>query len=242
MRYLLITLLAFVLMGASIDDARKANDAYNNGQYEKAISLYKKAIDADSENAKLYFNLASAQAQAGQTQEAIRTFEQYKTMTDNAEERAKANYNIGKVLSDTKKWGRAVDYYKKSLRYMADDPDAKHNYELAKQKEKEQQKKKNQQQQNNQNQQNDNQQKKNQQQKQNQQDKNQNKQQQQNQQQQNQQQNKQQQKQQQPKPQKMSKAEAQKILQALEQKEKDLLKQFKKKKTKSSNSKNEKDW
>ena len=242
MRYLLITLLAFVLMGASIDDARKANDAYDNGQYEKAISLYKKAIDADSENAKLYFNLASAQAQAGQTQEAIRTFEQYKTMTDNAEERAKANYNIGKVLSDTKKWGRAVDYYKKSLRYMADDPDAKHNYELAKQKEKEQQKKKNQQQKNNQNQQNDNQQKKNQQQKQNQQDKNQNKQQQQNQQQQNQKQDKQQQKQQQPKPQKMSKAEAQKILQALEQKEKDLLKQFKKKKTKSSNSKNEKDW
>jgi len=242
MRYLLITLLAFVLMGASIDDARKANDAYDNGQYEKAISLYKKAIDADSKNAKLYFNLASAQAQAGQTQEAIRTFEQYKTMTDNAEERAKANYNIGKVFSDTKKWGRAVDYYKKSLRYMADDPDAKHNYELAKQKEKEQQKKKNQQQQNNQNQQNDNQQKKNQQQKQNQQDKNQNKQQQQNQQQQNQKQDKQQQKQQQPKPQKMSKAEAQKILQALEQKEKDLLKQFKKKKTKSSNSKNEKDW
>ncbi len=40
----------------------------------------------------------------------------------------------------------------------------------------------------------------------------------------------------------MSKAEAEKILKALEQKEKDLLKQFKKQKTESSNSKNEKDW
>jgi Ca-activated chloride channel family protein len=240
----MIALLAFVLMGASIDDARKANDAYNNGQYEQAISLYKKAIDANPENAKLYFNLASAQAQAGQTQEAIRTFEQYKTMTDNAEERAKANYNIGKVFSDTKKWGRAVDYYKKSLRYMADDPDAKHNYELAKEKEKKNQQKKNQQQQNNKNQQNDNQQQKDQQQKQqqNKQKNDNDNQQQQNQQQENQQNEQQQNKQQQSQPQKMSKAEAQKILQALEQKEKDLLKQFKKKKTKSSNSKNEKDW
>ncbi|MDZ7683549.1 MAG: tetratricopeptide repeat protein [Fodinibius sp.] len=242
MRYLILTLLAFVLVGASIDDARKANEAYNNEQYKKAISLYKKAIDANPKNAKLYFNLASAQAQAGKTQEAIRTFEQYKTMTNNAEEQAKANYNIGKVLSDTKKWGRAVDYYKKSLRYMADDPDAKHNYELAKQKEKQEQKK-NKQQKNNQNQQNNDQQKKNEQQKQkqNQQTKDNNEQQQQNQQQQNQQ-KQDQNKQQQPKPQKMSKAEAQKILQALEQKEKELLQQFKKKKTKSSKSKNEKDW
>jgi len=42
--------------------------------------------------------------------------------------------------------------------------------------------------------------------------------------------------------QQMSKQEAEKILKALEQKEKDLLKQFKKKKTKSGNTSNEKDW
>lgn len=238
MRYLLISLLAFVLMGASMDDARKANDAYNNGKYEKAISLYKKAIDSNPKNTKLYFNLASAQAKAGQTKEAIRTFEQYKTMADNAEEQAKANYNIGKVLSDMKQWGKALDYYKKSLRYMANDADAKHNYELAKQKLKEQQQQKKQQQQNqknNKNQKNKNQQNKQQQNQQQQQNKNQ-----QNQQQKNQQ--NQQKKQQQQQRQKMSKAEAQKILKALEQKEKDLLKKFKKQKTKSSNSKNEKDW
>jgi len=40
----------------------------------------------------------------------------------------------------------------------------------------------------------------------------------------------------------MSKAEAEKILKALEQKERDLLKQFKKKSTKPSQAKNEKDW
>jgi Ca-activated chloride channel family protein len=236
MRYFLITVLAVFVMGSSIEDARKANDAYKSGNYEKAISLYKKAIDANPKNAKLYFNLGSAQAKAGNTQEAIRTFEQYKTMTDSPEERAQANYNIGKVLSDMKKWGKAVEYYKKSLRYKAGDADAKHNFELAKKKKKDQQKK---QQQNKQNQQNNNdqQQQQNQEQKKKQQNQNQDQQKKQQ-----QKQNQQQQQKKQQQPQKMSKAEAEKILKALEQKEKELLKQFKKQKTKSSKSENDKDW
>lgn len=239
MRYFVITLLAFLLMGASSKDARKANEAYNNGNYEQAISLYKKAIDANPQNAKLYYNLASAQAKAGKSQDAIRSFEQYKSMTSDPQEQAKANYNIGNVLANGKKWDKALDYYKKSLRYMAKDEDAKHNYELAKQKQKEQQKKK--QKKNNKNQKN-----KQNKDKQNKQQQNKNKNKQNNKQNRNQKQNKQnqqnkdQKKQQQP--QKMSKAEAKKILKALEQKEKDLLKQFKKQKTESSKSKNEKDW
>jgi Ca-activated chloride channel family protein len=238
MRYLLTILLSFLLIGASIEDARKANQAYEDGNYKEAISLYKKAIDANPKNAKLYFNLANAQSKAGKPQEAIRTFEQYKTMTDNPKERAKADYNIGNVLTDTKKWDRAVDYYKKSLRYMSNDSDAKHNYELAQKKEREQDKNKK----NNKNQQNKQQQNKDKkQQQQNKQNQDQqNKQQQNKQNQQNQQQQDQQKKQQQP--QKVSKAEAEKILKALEQKEKDLLQQFKKKETESSKSKNEKDW
>ena len=239
MRYLLSILLAVMLLGASLEDARKANEAYENGNYEEAISLYKKAISSNPENARLYFNLANAQAKAGQPQEAIRTFEQFKSMTEDPEERAKANYNIGNVLTDTKKWDKAVEYYKQALRYMSEDSDAKHNFELAMKKEKDQEQQ--QKQQNNQNRNNQNQQDQQQQNQQNQQ-QNQQNQQQQNQGEQNQQNQQQQNRQQEQQTQKVSKAEAEQILKALEQKEKDLLKQFKKKKTESSKSKNEKDW
>lgn len=240
MRYLIIILTAFFLSAASVEDARKANDAYRQGNYGEAISLYKKAIDADPDNAKLYFNLASALAKEGNAEEAIQMFERFKTMTDDIERQAMADYNIGNILSNAEEWGKAVDSYKKALRHMSADEDAKHNYELAKQKKQQQEQ---QQQQNQQNQDSENQENQQDQQQQNQQNQEQNQDQQDQNQQQNQNQQQQdQQDQAQQQPQKISKAEAEKILKALEQKEKDLLKQFKKQKTESSKRTNEKDW
>src|SRR5699024_10065772 len=143
MKYLFIILLAAFLAGTSIEEARKANEAYEAGNYEEAITLYKKAIDEAPDNAKLYYNLASAQAKAGKAQEAIRAYEQFKSMSKDPKRQAMANYDIGNILAQAKKWDQAVDYYKKSLRHMPADSDAKHNYELAKKKSRDQKKNKN---------------------------------------------------------------------------------------------------
>lgn len=242
MRLLLISILTILLMGVSIEDARKANEAYNNGEYQKAITLYKKAIDAEPKNSKLYFNLATALAKTGQRKEAIRTYEQYKSMTKDPQQQARADYNIGNLLAQEEQWEQAAERYRQSLRYMNQDSDAKHNYELAKQKEQQQKKQQQQKQQNNNQQNQQNQQQSQNQQQQNQQQKN--KQQQQSQQNSQNQQNQQNQsnQSQQKQQSRMSKAEAEKILEALGQREKELLKQFKKQKSDSDNSTNEKDW
>lgn len=248
---LLLIFSVLLLAGASLNDARQANEAYNNGNFAEAEQLYKKAIDANPDNAKLYFNLGNTLVKQGKTEEALRVFEQFKAMTDDLQQKALANYNIGNIYTQNKKWDKALDHFKKALRYRAADEDAKYNYELAQKKKQEQQ----QQQQNQQNQQGDQNQEQNQQNQQNQQQQqnqnNQNQNQQQKQQNQNQSQqnqsgqqnqNQQQQQGQQQRASQVSKEQAQKILQALEQKEKDLLKEFKKKKTESSNSENDKDW
>lgn len=237
MKYLSIFLLAFFLIGASLNDAREANEAYRNGDYEKAIELYKKAIQSDGENSKLYFNLANALAKNGETEEAIRYFEQFKTMSEDADKKAMADYNIGNIYSEMEEWGQATKYYRNSLRSHAVDPDAKHNYELAKKKQEENQQG---QQDQNQNQQQQDQNQDQQQQNDQQQNQQQNQDQNQDQQQQNQDQPDQQQQQQ--SSQRMDQAQAEKILEALEQKEKELLKQFKKQKSESSNNTNDKDW
>lgn len=244
-RILLIAVTLFLLGASTPDDARKANEAYRNGDYTTAIGLYKKAIEDDPENAKLYFNMANALAKEGQTEEAIRYYEQFRTRTDDPEQRALADYNIGNVYSEIEQWDKALKHYKDALRQNDADVDAKHNYELAlknKQQQDQQQQQQNQDQDQDQDQQDQQQQQdqnQNQQQDQQQDQDQQNQDQQQNQNQQNQQN---QQPDQQQDPGKMSKAEAEKILQALEQKEKELLRQFKKQKTESSNNTNEKDW
>ena len=227
--------LCLFLLGAALDDARKANEAYRNGNYEEAIKLYKNAVESNPENPRLLFNLGNALAKAGQPEEALRYFEQFKSMTDDPRQKSMADYNMGKIFTDQQQWDKALEYYKNALRFRADDPDAKYNYELARKKQQEQQK----QQQQNQNSQDQNQQQQNGQQKQDQ--DQQNRQQQQQPSDQNQDQS-QQPKQQQPQTNQISQAEAEKILKALEQKEKELLKEFKKQKTEKTNNTNGKDW
>lgn len=239
MKKLIILSIAFLLAGASPEDARKANEAYRSGEYEKAVTLYRKAIDDRPENARLYFNLGNALAKSGKTEEAVKVFEQYKSMADDPENRALADYNIGNIYSENKKWDRALDHYRSALRYRKGDEDAKHNYELARRQRQDQNQDQQQQQQNQQDQ---NQQQDQQQQQQQNQDQDQQQQDQQQDQQQQQDQDRQQQNRQQQQINQISKAEAEKILQALEQREKELLKEFKKQKTESSNSTNEKDW
>src|SRR5699024_10598836 len=160
----------------------------------------------------LYYNLASAQAKAGNTEEAIRNYEQFKSMSENPERTAMANYDIGNIFVENEQWEQAVDYYKKSLRHISDDSDAKYNYELAqKNKDKKEQKEKKK------DQKKDPEKKKDEKKQQNQQNKD---------------QQKKKRKKQRSQQNKIGKKQAEKLLQALGQKEKELLKKFKKQKVK----------
>ncbi len=123
-----ITLLFTFLIS---NEGRKANTAYNEGNYALADSLYRLAIEQEPENGKLHFNLGNALAKQGKTEEAIESFMNAIEFAENDDERALADYNIGTILAEKEEWKPAAHHFRKSLRNQPVDTDAKHNYELA---------------------------------------------------------------------------------------------------------------
>lgn len=240
MKQLLYIFLMVIFTASSVNDARKANRAFENGDYEQAVELYQRAIADDPDNAKLHFNLGNALFKLGQLDDADRAFEQYKRLVDSPVEESYADYNKGRMLTDMEQYDEAVEHFREALKKNPADPDARYNYELALRKQQEQE-------QQDQDQQDDSDQNDDQDENQDQQDDSQN-----DDQEQNQDQNQDQQPQnpqdqenpeqeQQPAPVEMSPEEAENILDALKQLERELLENQKKESTESQ-SRNDKDW
>lgn len=123
--------LLFALIGATNEDARKANEAYENAEYELAEELYRSALEADPENADIYFNLGNTLAKQGKVEDAIQMYLEYSAMVTTPEEKAQAEYNIGTVLSESQQWKPAVQHLRNALKYNPTDSDTKHNFERA---------------------------------------------------------------------------------------------------------------
>lgn len=232
--YAFITAL---LMFVQLVNPSKGNEAFEKGEYDKAISIYRQALEANPEENRLMFNIGNSLSKLGKAQESIETFEAFKKQVETPEEQAMADYNIGTLLAQQDPQ-KAIGAFQQALRNNPEDVDAKHNLELLLRQQQEQQ------QQNQQNQNQDQNQDENQEdQQQQQQDQNQNQQNQDQSSQQNQdspadQQQDQQSQQQQPK---LSPKEAEALLDALGQREKDLLKAMKKRPEEDS-PKTDKDW
>lgn len=131
MRILSLLILALFFSAATVNDARKANEAYNNGDYERAAELYRQAIEQNPDDPRLHFNLGNSLYQMGRTDEARESFERYKRLAENNQERSMADYNVGRMLIDNEQYEEASEYFKEALKNNPADADARHNYELA---------------------------------------------------------------------------------------------------------------
>ncbi len=204
---------------------RRGNDAFDEQAYTHSEINYRKAVEHSPDSYKAIFNMGDALYKQGKYQDAAEKFSSLANRDLPDQKLGKAYHNLGNTLLKADKLKESVEAYKNALKLNSGDIETKHNltYALRKLKKKQQQKNKNQ---NNQNKQNQNQNKENQDQ-QNQQNKsNQDK----------------QERKQQPQKDRISQKDAKRLLQALENDEKELQKKLKKKKAKAKSAQSTKDW
>ena len=210
---------------------RQGNRHFENQELDKSEEAYRRALEKESNSFIAGFNLGDVLYEQENYEEAIKQFYSLSNITDDKEQLAKVFHNLGNTLLKEKQLEQSVEAYKQALRNNPGDMDTKHNLAYAQRLLKQQQQQ--QQQDQEQDQENEQDQKKEQDQSQ------QGQEQEQDQQKQQQQQQEQQQQQQE---QKMSKEDAERILQSLEENEKELQKKIKEKKSRANRQKSDKDW
>lgn len=222
-------------------DVRRGNKSYENEKYVDAEVDYRKGLEQNNKSFSATFNLGNALYRQQKYPEAIEQFQAAAHLAGDDKQRvASAYHNIGNALLQSGEYAKSIEAYKQALRRNPTDDETRYNLVYAQQMLQQQQ----QQQQNQQDQQQQEQQQQEQQQQEEQQQQNQDQQQNQQEQQDNQQDNDQQQNQnQQQNQQQMSQEQAEQILKALEQDERDT--QEKVKEAQMRNAKRykvEKDW
>lgn len=206
------------------DYLRSGNKLYNDSLFVKAEVDYRKALEINPKSADAMFNLGNSLLMQQKPKEAMEQFEAAARLEKDKEKLAHIYHNMGVILQSSKQLPQCIEVYKESLRNNPKDDETRYNLVLAQKQLKDQQ------------QQNQDQ-KKDQKQDQKQDEKEQNKDQQEQQQ---QQQNQNQQQQQQNKDE-MSKENAEQLLRAAMQDEKDVQDKVKKQ-MQVSGKKLEKDW
>jgi len=218
---------------------RQGNRDYSENNFEESEILYRRAIDVDPLFNKAAFNLGDALYKQEKYEGAIDNFEQVSEKKLDKESLSGSYYNLGNSLLKSGKIEESIEAYKNALRNDPDNMEAKYNLAYAQDLLKQQQQQ--QQQQNkdqSQDQQNDQQSGSGENNKQQEEQQQQQKQEQENQQQDNQQNNNQPQQQQQ----QISKEDAERLLQALAENEKEVQEKVKKAKAAKARVRTLKNW
>ena len=205
------------------DYLRSGNKLYNDSLFIKAEVDYRKALELNPKSTDAMFNLANALLMQQKAKEAMEQYESVSKIEKDKEKLAQIYHNMGVILQSSKQLPQCIEAYKESLRNNPKDDETRYNLALAQKQLKDQQ----------QNQQNQDQQQQQQEQKEDKQDQNKD--------QQEQNQDQQQQPQQQQNKNEMSKENAQQLLNAVMQDEKNVQDKVKKQ-IQIQGKKLEKDW
>lgn len=140
-RAAILVLLISAGLGFGPGDLERGNRMYREGRYEEAVVAYTRVLDRGKATPQLHYNLGTALLALGRHEEAQRQFEAALQGVE-PELRQRAFYNLGnrflvdaRAEDDLERQGAlldtAIEAYRRALRVSPDDVDAKWNLELA---------------------------------------------------------------------------------------------------------------
>jgi tetratricopeptide (TPR) repeat protein len=147
----LFTLLSsFFILSLSAQSVRsrvnEGNRLYEAGKFGEAETLYRGALEEESNDFEPRFNLGNVLYRQGKFAEAAREFQRATTTINTVEtgrtstslsnrspslQQTNAQYNLGNALFQNKEYGKSIEAYKQALRQHPQDEDARHNLVLA---------------------------------------------------------------------------------------------------------------
>lgn len=130
---LFILLFAFCTSFAQKENKtiRKGNRSYDASKYEEAEINYRKSLDANYQSFPANNNLGNALYRQEKFEEAAKQFLQSSVVDNNKINQADSYYNYGNSLFQEGKLQESIDAYKNALRLNPKDEDARYNLAYA---------------------------------------------------------------------------------------------------------------
>ena len=110
---------------------RKGNQLYKQGEYDKSLTEYERAIKVEPQNTLANFNFGNALFRKEKWEDAEKNFENVIANSKDDNIRQQAFYNKGVSLTKQKKLEESIEAYKSALRLNSNDEDARINLQKA---------------------------------------------------------------------------------------------------------------
>ncbi len=110
---------------------RQGNREYEKSKYDESEVSYRRAIDKNDESSDAVFNAGDALYKQKKFEDAGKQFAENHDMNDDGKKKSASLYNLGNSLLMSDKVKESIDAYKRSLRLNPDNLEAKYNLAYA---------------------------------------------------------------------------------------------------------------
>jgi len=123
---LVLVLIPQISLAGTAEDVNKGNRAYKKGKYEESLQAYRDAQIKRPDEPVVDYNLGNALHQLKKYDEAEKAYQRALKSKDKAL-RARTLYNLGNTYFQSHKYGEAVRHYREALKLKPRDEDTIYN-------------------------------------------------------------------------------------------------------------------